>query len=169
MTAFQWLKAFLITASRQVLLGGVTHYILGFPGLPENNFCYMMRMRADGDVNRIQKENRNHPSLLHSSHPTAHARSSVHAPRSLTLIPNTSIITATLSRCLCKVPGTSLVLNKYTDEWMNSFSTGLFIQVWSLQPICQHAAFLIILLKPSLIYSKSFMAPCYLQDQVQTT
>lgn len=46
-------------------------------------------------------------------------------------------------------------INIWMNERMNSFPIGLCLQVWPLQPICQHAASLMILLKPSLIYLKS--------------
>lgn len=37
----------------------------------------------------------------------------------------------TLSRCVCKVPGASSVLNKYVGERMTSFLTGFCLWVWS--------------------------------------
>ena len=155
----------LITASRQMLLGEVIHYIIGFVRLPESNFCYMTRMRADGEelasgckqnIEREQKSPR-HTTFFTS---TTHAGSSVHACNLSCLNPQHQHN----HRCLCKVPGASAVLNKYMDKRKNNFSVGLFVQVWSF---ATHVSACCFPNDPStaqfdLQSLKSFMTPCYL-------
>ena len=133
-----------------MLLGEVIHYIIGFIRLPESNFCYMTRMRADGEELASGCKQYRKRTEITQTYYILHFRPLMQEvlcvlPISLALIPNTSIITDASARCLvqqrCSI---NIWMNEgITSQWVCSSRFG------PLQPMCrQPAAFLMIHLQP---------------------
>ena len=144
----------LITASRPMLLGEVIQYIIVFIRLLRATFViYKDEGRWGRTCLWMQIEYRKRTEIT-QTYSILHFRllmQDVLCRRtiSLALISNTSIITDASARCLVHQ---RCSINIWTNEGITSW-WACSSRFGPLQPMCQHAAFLMIRLQPSLIYS----------------